>query len=323
MAGRLSLLTWPDYINPLTLLQFEAEFGTVIGLEIVPSAVELIEKMKTGKGQQDVLVPPDYAVIELGELGLLTELDHEQLPNLKHIEARFSYGRSHDPENHLSVIKDWGTTGFIVRTDLVNESPQTWADFWLLAEKFSGRVTVLDSPGEEIGAALKMRGCSYNDTSPEALAGAREDLLKLKRHLHSFETNYKPLLASGDVYLALGWNGDALALKAQGVPVRYILPSEGSQIWEDDWAIAARTHDPILAHTFLNFVLRPEIAAQEARYTQYAAGNRAGRALLHAELRFDESIYPPDQLLQNLEPGLPLDSEGRERRQALWSVFRV
>ncbi len=321
MSGRLSLLTWPDYINPLTLRQFEDEFDARIELEMVPSAGELIERMKTGKGTQDVLVPPDFAVRELGNLGLLKILDHGRLPNLEQIEARFRYGRSYDPDNHVSVIKDWGTTGFMVRADLVNGSPQTWVNFWLLAEKFSGRVTVLDSPGEVIGAALKMRGRSYNDTSAEALAGAREDLLKLKRHLYSFETNYKPLLASGQVCLALGWNGDALALKAQGVSVRYVLPTEGSQIWEDDWAIAAQTLKPILAHAFLNFVLRPEIAAQEARYTRYATGNRAAFALMDDELRHDEAIYPPDRLLQNLEPGLPLDPEGYERRQALWNEF--
>jgi spermidine/putrescine transport system substrate-binding protein len=322
MSGRLSLLTWPDYIDPRTLRQFEAEFDARIELEMVPSAVELIERMKTGNGTQDVLVPPDYAVRELGNLGLLNILDHGRLPNLGQIEARFRYGRSHDPENHVSVIKDWGTTGFMVRSDLVDGSPQTWVDFWLLAEKFCGRVTVLDSPGEVIGAALIMRGYSYNDTSPEALAGAREDLLKLKRNLYSFETNYKPLLASGKVCLALGWNGDALALKAQGVSVRYILPAEGSQIWEDDWAIAAQTQNPLLAHTFLNFVLRPEIAAQEARYTRYATGNQAALAILDDELRLDEAIYPSDHLLRNLEPGLPLDPEGYERRQALWNEIR-
>lgn len=323
MAGRLSLLTWPDYINPLTLKQFEAEFDTEIELELVPSAVELTERMKTGKGLLDVLVPPDYAVRELGSLGLLNILDHGRLPNLEHIEARFRYGRSHDPENQVSVIKDWGTTGFMVRTDLVKESPHSWADFWQLAEIFSGRVTVLDSPGEVIGAALRMRGNSYNDTSVEALVGARTDLLKLKRHLHSFETNYKPLLASGETGLALGWNGDAVALKAQGLPIRYVLPVEGSQIWEDDWAIAAQSQNPILAHAFLNFVLRPEIAFQEARYTRYATANRAAFALLDDGLRLDVSIYPPDDLLQNLEPGLPMDQEGKERRQALWNEFRV
>lgn len=318
MAQQLTLLTWPDYINPLTLEQFEAEFQAQVILEIVPSAVELIERMKSGGTMPDVLCPPDYAVRELGGEEQLAELDHVKLSNLEHLEKRFQVGRPHDPESRISIIKDWGTTGFMYRTDMIYEEPTSWADFWRLAEKVSGRVTVLDSPGEVIGAALKMRGRSYNDSSPDALTGARDDLLNLKPHLLAFETNYKPLLISDEACLALGWNGDAAALIAQGLPINYVVPSEGSQIWEDDWAIAAGALNADLAHAFLNFVLRPEVAAQEARYTHYATGNRSALELLDDEMRNDPSTYPPDEILQKLESGMPIDEEGQKRREELW-----
>ena len=322
MTQQLTLLTWPDYINPLTVQQFESEFQAKIDLEIVPSAVELVERMKSGGTMPDVLCPPDYAVRELGAESRLAELDHSKLSNLEYLEKRFQSGRPHDPESRLSIIKDWGTTGFMYRTDMIYEEPTSWADFWRLAEKVSGRVTVLDSPGEVIGAALKMRGRSYNDSSPAALAGAREDLLKLKPHLLAFETNYKPLLISGEACLALGWNGDAAALIAQDVPIRYVVPSEGSQIWEDDWSIAVDAPNPDLAHAFLNFVLRPEVAAQEARYTRYATGNRAALELLDKEMRHDPSTYPPEEILQKLEAGMPIDEEGQKRREELWREVR-
>ncbi|MGH2524237.1 MAG: ABC transporter substrate-binding protein [Anaerolineales bacterium] len=321
MTENLTLLTWPDYVNPLTLEQFELEFGVSVRVEIVPSAVELVERMRLPGSAPDVLVPPDYAVRELSAEGRLLPLDHAKLPNLHHLESRFLYGRAHDPESRVSVIKDWGTTGFMYRTDVVTESPQSWAEFWHLAEKYSARVTVLDSPGEVIGAALKMRGHSYNAVDPEALAQAQADLLRLKPHLRAFETNYRPLLASGEACLALGWNGDA-ALNAQGVRVRYVVPAEGSQIWEDDWAIAANAPDPAAARTFLNFVLRPEVAAQEARYTGYATGNRSALALLDEQVRTDPSIYPPADVLSKLEAGMPLDAEGQRRRAEVWQVVR-
>jgi spermidine/putrescine transport system substrate-binding protein len=324
MKNILTLLTWPDYIAPGTLEQFESEFNATAQLDIVPSAVELVEKMKGGGPAPDVLCPPDYAVRELGTDNLLAALDHNRLPNLFHLEARFLKGRPHDPNSQVSLVKDWGTTGFMYRSDGIEESPQSWADFWRLAcsAKFSGRVTVLDSPGEVIGAALKLRGHSYNASSPDHLADAREDLLRLKPHLLAFETNYRPLLESGEAYLSLGWNGDASALKAKGVPIQYVVPSEGSQIWEDDWAIAARAPNPELAHAFLNFVLRPEVAAQEARYTRYATGNRAALELLDGEMRNDPSTYPPQEILQKLEAGMPLDADGQKRREQLWKEFR-
>jgi spermidine/putrescine transport system substrate-binding protein len=330
MTKTLTLLTWPDYINPETIQLFEAEFGIAVHLEIVPSAVELIERMQSQgdalSGSQgpgvDALVPPDYGVRQLNAQGRLLALDHALLPNLVHLEPRFHLGRAHDPECLVSIVKDWGTTGFMYRTDQVYETPAVWADFWRLAEKLSGRVTVLDSPGEVIGAALKMRGYSYNDSSEEALSAARQVLLRLKPHLLKFETDYKPLLTSGEACMALGWNGDATVLNARGVPVKYIVPNEGSQVWEDDWAIAANAPNPEAAHQFLNFVLRPEIAAQEARYTRYATGNRSALALLDDEIRNDRSTYPSPDVLTKLESGMPLDDEGQKRREALWREIR-
>ena len=326
----LTVLTWPDYINPQTIHQFESEFDVAVQLDIVPSAVELIARMQAENNvlsplkspKVDVLVPPDYAVRELNAQRRLATLDHSRLPNLQHLERRFRTGRSHDPKSHVSLIKDWGTTGFMYRSDLIREEPKSWADFWELSEKYTGRVTVLDSPGEVIGAALKMRGHSYNASSSDVLAVARDDLLFLKSHLLTFETNYKPLLASGDAWLALGWNGDATALIAQGIPIKYRIPREGSQIWEDDWAIAADAPNPELAHMFLNFVLRPEVAAQEARYTRYATGNRSALELLDDEICNDPSTYPPEEVLQKLEAGMPLDEAGQKLREELWAGIK-
>jgi len=325
MTKQLTLLTWPDYINPVTLEQFESEFDARVNLEVVPSAVELIERMTSDGPAPDVLCPPDYAVRELEAQGRLAALDHRRLSNFEHLEKRFQMGRPHDEGSHVSIIKDWGTTGFMIRTDMIDEEPKSWTDFWRLARsaKFSGHVTVLDSPGEVIGAALKMRGHSYNASSADVLAGARDDLLSLKPHLLAFETNCKPLLISGEAYMALGWNGDAAALSAQGLPITYVVPSEGSQIWEDDWAIAAYAANPELAHIFLNFVLRPEVAAQEARYTRYATGNRSALALLDDEMRNDPSTYPPETVLQKLEAGMPLDEVGQKGRDELWQEVRA
>ncbi len=322
MSGRLRLLIWPDYIDPANLEAFEHETGIGVDVVIIPSAVELVDRIRSDPRSVDVLTPPSYSVRELQAEARLAALDHSRLPNLQNLEPRFLRGRAHDPESRVSVIKDWGTTGFMYRVDKVPELPKSWADFWKLAERYTGRVSVLDSPGEVIGAALKMRGYSYNASTTKELAAARLDLLRLKPHLLGFETNYRPLLASGEVWLALGWNGDAAALKAEGLPVWYVIPSEGSQIWEDDWAISAVAPNPAGAHAFLDFVLRPDIAAREAQYTHFATGNRLALALLDAAIREDPATYPPEELARKLEAGMPLDAGGQQRRRALWEEIR-
>lgn len=322
MNDRLSLLIWPDYVDPATLAGFERETGIHVDLEIIPSSAALIERMRSPGPAPDLLTLTDYAVRQLNKEGRLASLDHKRLPNLTNIEPRFLRGRAHDPESRVSVIKDWGTTGFMYRTDKVTEFPKSWADFWRLAEKYSPRVTVLDSPGEVIGAALKMRGYSYNASGVAELLVARRDLLNLRAHVLCFETNYRPLLASGDVWLALGWNGDATSLNAEGIPTHYVIPSEGSQIWEDDWAIAAESPNLGAAHAFLNFVLRPQVAAREALYTRYATGNRAAWDLLDAAVRQNPSTYPPQAVIDRLEAGMPLDPEAQVRRRDLWEEIR-
>lgn len=323
MAKPITLLTWPDYINPATLEQFTANTQISVDLEIVPSAVELVERMRAPGEAPDVLCPPDYAVRELNGDRLLHGANHELLPNLKHLDPRFRNGRPHDPGGRVSVVKDWGTTGFMYRADKVDAQPRSWADFWALAEKYSGKVTVLDSPGEVIGAALKMRGHSYNAIDHAALEQARLDLLRLRPHLRAFETNYRPLLETGDAVVALGWNGDAAALNNAGLPISYVIPAEGSQIWEDDWAIAAGSRHVEEAHQFINFVLQPEVAEQEARYTGYATGNQAAYNLLDEATRNNPSIYPPGDVLNKLEAGLPLNTEGAKRRKRLWAEVRA
>src|SRR5262245_37923246 len=94
----LTLLTWPDYINPLTLAQFETETGIGVRLEIVPSAVELLERMRADGPMPDLLVPPDYAVRELNAEGRLLAFVLASLPNLQHLEPNFRHGRAHDPQ---------------------------------------------------------------------------------------------------------------------------------------------------------------------------------------------------------------------------------
>ncbi len=318
----LRLLTWPDYTDPGSLRLFESESGVHVELQVVPSAVELVDSMRLENATIDVLAPPDYAVRELSAAQLLLDLDHDLLPNLQNLDQQFRSGRPHDPDNRFSVIKDWGTTGYMYRTDKVDTNPRSWADFWDLVEAFPGRTTLLDAPSEVIGAALKLRGRSYNASGAADLALARTDLLRLAPHVLAFDTDYRPRLTSGEAWIALGWSGDASALKAQGIPLQYVVPAEGSQIWEDDWAISRSANDDEAAHAFINFMLRPEIAAREALYTRYATGNRAARLLLPQEMRADPSIYPSPETLARLEPGLPLDPDASERRLALWREVR-
>ena len=121
--------------------------------------------------------------------------------------------------------------------------------------------------------------------------------------------------------LHTGWNGDAATLKADGyADTVYIVPTEGTEFWLDAWVIPADAPHPNAAYAWLDYIMRPEIAAQETSYTQYGCAFSAAYPLLPPEILNDPTIFPPDELIAKLEPFT--DNEANEQRNDIWATFR-
>src|SRR5207247_6704211 len=104
--------------------------------------------------------------------------------------------------------------------------------------KASGKVTVLDGQNEVIGSALKMLDYSYNSVDPNQLNQAKDKLLQLKPLLLSItSTEYITMMQNGKAVVSLGWNGDFFSVQTKQPKVLYVIPSEGSEVWVDDWGI--------------------------------------------------------------------------------------
>ena len=129
-----------------------------------------------------------------------------------------SPGQPYDPKGQYSVPKDWGTTGFIYRTDKVPEKPKTWREFVnLTMTKYSGKVTLLDGVQEVVGSLAIMLGYSYNTEDQKQLDEVKKLMLKLKPHLLALtSTEYKQQLIAGKTVMAMGWNGDGAAVEVDG-----------------------------------------------------------------------------------------------------------
>jgi spermidine/putrescine transport system substrate-binding protein len=318
----LNLHNWPEYVNPQTLDDFRRDTGIFVNQTIFGSNEELLEHLSSGRpGAYDLIAPTDYLVRTLIERGLVSRLNLDQLPNLKNVQAEFRAGRPHDPEGAFSITKNWGTTGLIVKRAIVTEPVTRWADLWDLAPKYSGRIVVVEARDEVLGAALKLLGYSYNDNDPAHLAQAQAKLLALRPHI-GISSDYFKMFQDGVVVLGIGWNGDAFIIREEyQTPVSYVIPAEGSLLWEDNWCVPAAALHPRNAHAFINYVLQPEIAAQEARYLGYATVVEPALALLDDALRTDPNLFPPPDVMRRLERLQPLDAEAVQRRDELWSAF--
>jgi spermidine/putrescine transport system substrate-binding protein len=322
--GTLSYYNWADYVNPETYKRFTAETGVKVKKDFYPSNEDLQAKLQAGARGYDLVVPTGYMVKILAEANLLEEIDWSKLPTVqKNLDQKFRK-LPYDPEETHSVPKDWGTTGFVYRTDMIDRKLTSWADFYEAAMgPLSKKVTVLDSYPEVIGSALKKNGFSYNTEDEAELEQAKQDLLALKPHILAITSSeYRQMVINGRAAMALGWNGDG-ALVAAEKPADYVVPEEGSEFWVDTYAIPVGARNPDAAYAWIDHAYEPQISALETEYHNY--GSTLKRSLLEgvidAKVLANPDVFPSDETVEKLEPN-SYGPDGDRIRQRIWTEFK-
>ncbi|MBI3360547.1 MAG: spermidine/putrescine ABC transporter substrate-binding protein, partial [Chloroflexi bacterium] len=254
-TGELRVGEWVGADGSDLLAGYESRLGQSVSVKAHASNEDILAALRAGE-QYDVVVLTAYAVAQGVDEGLIQPLDRSRLSNFSRLPIEFRDGhRPHDPEDAFSAPKAWGTTGILYRTDVVAAPPASWADFWTMAAQHSGRVYAIDSAPDVIGAALWKLGYPPGDIHPESLDAARAELLGLRKHLAGIDSNCAAKIADGQGVLALGWSSDAAALRAAGLPMGFVIPAEGSEVWEDDYCIPASASNPEAAHEFINYMI--------------------------------------------------------------------
>src|SRR5690606_3817911 len=114
-AARLNVFIWSEYLDPEVVRDFEREFDARVTVDLYEDAESMLAKLQAGGSRlYDIVVPPDHMVVPMVKLGLLRKLDHERLPNLRHLDPRF-LRQSFDPRNEHTVPYQWGTVGIYYR----------------------------------------------------------------------------------------------------------------------------------------------------------------------------------------------------------------
>jgi len=191
-------------------------------------------------------------------------------------------------------------------------------------------ISVLDAPSEVIGTVLLFLGKDARSQSPEDLQAAQKVLLSIRPYLRYINSSrYIEDLANGEICLALGWSGDVKQAHdrardaGKGIDVRYAIPREGTIMNFDMLAIPADAPHPKNAHEFINYLLRPEVAAKNSNLVKYANVNSASTPLLDAAVRNDPNIYPPPQIAAKLVPEPPRSQEYQRQLTRAWTRFKT
>jgi len=291
---RMNLYIWSNYLAPETVPDFERETGIRVTVDTYESNEEMAAKLLAGAQGYDVIVPSNYILPSLVESGLLLEFPPGALTNAGNIAPVFRLPRS-NPYPGYAVPYMWGTTGIAWRRDKVAAPPDSWGVF--LDSTYAGRMTMMDDAREDFGAMLRYRGHSINTTDPAILEQARDDLLTARPNLLAFvSAPVKGQVVAGDVWIAHMWSGEAANTAREAPAVGYLVPKEGSAIWNDLLAIPGNAPNVPEALRFIDYILRPDVGARIAEATGYGCPNAAANALLE-----DPVPYPTEEELARLE----------------------
>ena len=306
-AATLNIYLWAEYLPDDVVKDFEKEAGCRVQVDTYTSNEEMMAKAATGSCGYDLVCPSQYAVSEMARQKLLAELDRASLPGLANLDPRFVKMKS-DPGGKYAVPYLGATTGIGYHKGSVPQPPRTWAALFDPATlaPLKGKLSILDDAREAPAIALMALGLSPNATAEADIRRAGDLLKSQKPFVACYDSeSFEDKLASGSCTLVQGYAGDFIAVMEKDAQLGYFLPAEGSVFNMDCLCILAESPRQPLAHRFLDFILRPDIAARISTATGYPSANAKATALLSADLRAHPCFQIPaeDKLVMLEDPG--------------------
>jgi len=295
--GQVVVYNWTEFIPQDVLIDFVKETGIKVVYSIFDSNESMYAKVKMlgGKGY-DVIFPSSYFVEMMRKDNLLHELDHARLPNLKHLDPAL-LNQPYDPGNRYSIPYMWGSLGLAYNGKHISKGSLTrWAQ--LLDPAYSGKIQLIDDLRDGLGLALKATGHSLNTRDPEELKKAYEFLRELKKHVRAFHVEtIKQNLVTGEVWISPIWDGNYLVAREENPDLEYVFPEDGAVYWVDSMVISGGAANVENAYRFLDYMMRPEVAARCMQEYRYISPNLAGQKLIPE----GTVLLPPEHLLEKAE----------------------
>ncbi|CCI87277.1 ABC transporter substrate-binding protein [Lactobacillus gigeriorum] len=318
----LIIYNWGDYLDPALIKKFEHQTGYHIIYETFDSNEAMYTKIKQGGTAYDIAVPSEYMVTKMEKAHLLDKIDPNKLSNFKYLGNSFIH-QSFDKKNEFSIPYFWGTLGIIYNDKFVRPGSITkWDDLW--SKKYRNNILLVDSARDIMGFALVSLGYSMNTTN----------LLKLRlalTKLNGLGSNVKAVIADemkmymvqNEAAIGVSWSGEAADMMANNSHLHYVVPKEGSNLWFDNFVIPRTAKNKKAAYAFINFMLDPKNAAQNAEYVGYATPNEAAMKLLPKSIKNDKQFYPDPSTLKNLQVYRDLGPKVTQAYNDLFLEFKM
>ena len=320
---KLVVYNWGEYIDPEVLTMFEEETGIDIVYEEFETNEILYPKISSGAIAYDVICPSDYMIQRMIENDLLSEINFDNIPNLKNIGKQYlEQSRQFDPENKYSVPYCWGTVGILYNKMMVDEPVDNWSILW--DPKYKDNILMQDSVRDAFGVTLKYLGYSLNSIDLDELTEAKNLLIEQKPLVQAYVIDQvRDKMIGNEAALGVIYSGEAIYTQKENPNLEYVIPKEGSNIWIDSWVIPKNAEHKENAEKFINFLCRPDIALMNFEYITYSTPNEAARELIEDEsIRNSEIAFPDLSKYDNLETFQYLGTEADQVYGNLWNKVK-
>lgn len=337
----LHVYNWSDYIAPDTIADFTKETGIAVTYDVYDGNEVLEAKLLAGHSGYDIVVPTamPYMARQIAA-GAYRPLDKSKLPNLKNLDpAILALVADADPGNRYGAPYMWGVTGIGFNPALVATAlgPNAPTDSLALlfdpanAEKLAScGISLLDTPEEVFPAAFSYLGIDPRSRDPADLDKAAAMLAKIRPYVRKFHSSeYINDLANGDICVALGYSGDVVQARNRaaeaknGVEIVFRVPREGALMAVDMMGIPKDAPDPDNALAYINYILRPEVAAAITNTVSYPNPNLAATRFVKPEIRDDPGIYPPEAVRKLFHGDVPAPRDYERARTRAWNRVKA
>lgn len=318
----LIIYNWGDYLDPKLIKKFERETGYHVVYETFDSNEAMFTKIKQGGTSYDIAVPSEYMVMKMKKAHLLDQLNLKEIPNLKNISPSFLH-HSFDQDNHYSVPYFWGTLGIVYNDRYIKQNEiKNWNDLW--QKRYRHQILLVDSARDGMGMALASMGYSMNTSDYLKLKLAQTKLNGLSPNIKAvISDEMKMYMIQNEAKIGVTWSGEAHEMMTSNHHLHYVIPAPSSNLWFDNLVIPKTAKNKRAAYAFINFMLEPKNAAQNAQYIGYATPNKAAQKLLPKSIRDDRSFYPDKKTISHLQVYRDLGSKVTQEYNDLFLEFKM
>ncbi len=277
---------------------------------------EMYAKIANGSANYDVIIPSDYMIEKMISENLLAKLDKTKLDNFKYIDEDVKH-LGFDLNNDYSVPYTWGTVGIIYNKEQVTVPVDSWDILWDM--NYTGQILMFDNPRDAFAIAAKKLGYSINSTDNNEIKRMGDELKRQKPVLQAYVMDeIFNKLSSGEALIAPYYAGDAITMIEDNPDLDFVVPKEGTNQFVDSMCILESSKNKDAAHRFINFMLDPEIMAENIGYIGYSSPSTAARELLDDEMKNNPISYPPKEIIEACEAFVALPKETLTYMQDIW-----